>query len=638
MNQGESIIISAEALKSLREMRYNPSRNITASRLGTILDAYEYGEIREGAMLFEQIAERDDTLKSVKPKREKSVSGLVPVYEVSRNGGALGEEQADVLQNFWGSVRATNAYDRNVSGGLRLLIQQIMLAVSYRYACHHIVWSPRATGLTATFEYVPLWMFENKTGRLRFLKNPYDVNGQDMEPGEWMVTAGEGLMIACSIGWLAKRETYNDWLIFSSRFSTPGVLGRTTHAKGTPEGEAMKQAVQMFGRDLKAVVYGDNGTIKDPIQLVQADGSPNGQPMPALIERVDRKFAALYRGADLGTMSAGSGEGSGASLQGDEALILLDDDRALVEEKIAEISKMVLEWHYGGDVEILASVKLKTREEIKVASDQSAVSSGGKKKDAQKQDERLDAENAVVKKDDDLESLSELLRDGFADVAAVLEEALKATGDERTRLLQEAAAMLPDQIVDDALDAEVTRLLTAAFLGEDQESEEVENGDFKGHPFRGNQWSKRPKGTGKPKKAKRLSKISEVLNAAFDDPDNRDFTDYQQLGVKEIAAIEARAGRVPAEVGSLENVHRTLEAEKAMKILEKHSNDRYPVTEQDFEALPIYLAAPDKQEWQIKSGKTPRLVSTIRRGRDLLIIEEVQTGNQRLTVLSMYRP
>ena len=456
----------------MREMRYNPTRNITATRLGAMLDAYEYGEIREGAMLFEQVAERDDTLKSVKPKREKSVSGLVPVYEVSPDGGALGEEQSDVLRNFWGSVRATNAYDRNVSGGLRLLIQQIMLAVSFRYACHHIVWSPRASGLTATFEYVPLWMFENKTGRLRFLKNLYDVNGQDMEPGEWMVTAGEGLMIACSIGWLAKRETYNDWLIFSSRFSTPGVLGRTTHAKGTPEGEAMKNAVQMFGRDLKAVVYGDNGTIKDPIQLVQADGSPNGQPMPALIERVDRKFAALYRGADLGTMSAGSGEGSGASLQADEAMILLEDDRALVEEKLAEISRMVLEWHYGGDVEILASVKLKTREEMAEAKAQvsgvRSQGSGGKGQESVEDElkkARMETANAEVQKEDELESLSELLRDGFGDVAAVIEEALNATGDERTRLLQEAAAMLPDHIVDDAFDAEVTRLLTAAFLG-----------------------------------------------------------------------------------------------------------------------------------------------------------------------------
>lgn len=177
---------------------------------------------------------------------------------------------------------------------------------------------------------------------------------------------------------------------------------------------------------------------------------------------------------------------------------------------------------------------------------------------------------------------------------------------------------------------------TSAFLGDC--AEEVENGDLPGHPFRGNQWGNRPKGTGKPKRPRAVGKISEVLDAAYADPDNRDFTDFQKLGVKEIAGIVARAGRPPTGVESLAGYHRTLEAEKAMKILRKHASDKYPVTEEDFHSLPSYLAAPAEQKWEAKQGQTPKLVSTIRRGRDLLIVEEVQTGNQRLTVLSMYRP
>jgi hypothetical protein len=472
MNQGESIIISAEALKTLRETRHNPGRNITATRLANMLEAFEYGDIRECAMLWEQIAERDDTVKCVKPKREKSVSGLIPVYEPAKNSGALGVEQAEVLEKFWGRVRATNAYDRNVSGGLRLLIQQIMTAVSYRYAVHHIVWSPRRDGLSATFEYVPLWLFENKTGKLRFLRNPFNVNGENMEPGEWLVTAGEGLMIAVSIGWLAKRDTYNDWLIFSSRFSTPGILGRTRAAQDSPEGRAMKQAVMAFGRELKAVCYGDDGTIKDPIQIIQADGTPTGQPMPSLIERIDRKFSALYRGNDLGTMSAGSGEGTGASLQGEETDILLEDDIAMCEEKLAEVSRMVLEWYYGSDVEVLAAVKLKPRSEVQ--SDQSSVSrvKTDRTRGVEKTTVRTEAANAdEVSSDDGMETLRELMNAGFADVAELIDKALQATGAERERLLQEAMALLPDKVGDDTLDDAVTELLTKAFLGEDDEDD-----------------------------------------------------------------------------------------------------------------------------------------------------------------------
>ena len=473
MNQGESIIISAEALKTLRETRYNPGRNITASKLASILEAFEYGDIRESAMLWEQIAERDDTVKCVKPKREKSVSALIPVYEATEDSGEAGEAQREVLKKFWSNVRATNAYDRNVSGGLRLLIQQWMTAVSFRYAVHHIVWSPRRDGLTATFEYVPLWLFENKTGKLRFLRNPFNVNGEDMEPGEWLVTAGEGLMIAVSIGWLAKRDTYNDWLIFSSRFSTPGILGRTRAAQDSPEGRAMKQAVMAFGRELKAVCYGDDGSIKDPIQIIQADGTPTGQPMPSLIERIDRKFSALYRGNDLGTMSAGNGEGTGASLQGEETDILLDDDIAMCEEKLAEVSRMVLEWHFGEGTEVLASVKLKSKKEVAEAKAQ--VSGVRSQESAPKKEELENAEkvpsdqSAVISGSEELVAL---LQDGYADVAALIEKALKATGTERDDLLQEAMALLPDMIGNDEMDDAVTKLLTRAFLGE---GEEVEN-------------------------------------------------------------------------------------------------------------------------------------------------------------------
>jgi hypothetical protein len=461
MNQGESIIISAEALKTLRETRYNPTRYITATKLASMIDAFAYGDIREAALLWERIAETDDTIKSVKPKREKSVSGLTAVYEAKKGSGAAGDEQKAILETFWSSVRATDAYDRNISGGLRLLIQQWMYSASYRYAVHHIVWSPRRDGLTATFEHVPLWLFENKTGKLRFLRDPFKINGEDMEPGEWLVTSGEGLMVAVSIGWLAKRETYNDWLIFSSRFSTPGVLGRTSAAQDSAEGKAMKAAVQAFGRDLKAVVYGDDGSIKDPIQLVQADGTPTGQPMPALIERIDRKFAALYRGSDLSTMSSGNGEGAGASLQGDEADILLADDVALCEEKFAEVSKMVLEWNFGSDVPILASVKLKKRSELDVVTAEPTAPTSPA---------RPAIANAVVpeKKDESAEALLDLVKAGFADVAALIERALTASGDERNALLLEAAALLPDQLENTDLDDSISELLTNAFLSEKQ--------------------------------------------------------------------------------------------------------------------------------------------------------------------------
>ncbi len=80
--------------------------------------------------------------------------------------------------------------------------------------------------------------------------------------------------------------------------------------------------------------------------------------MPAVIERVDRRIAALYRGADLRPMSAGAGDGTGASLQEKETDILRRDDAETIAETLAEVSRLVIEWHFGNGVMPLARVEL----------------------------------------------------------------------------------------------------------------------------------------------------------------------------------------------------------------------------------------------------------------------------------------
>lgn len=676
MTPNDPIVTSAEAVRIWRQQRYNPIRSATPASLARALEAFEIGDLREAALLFESIAERDDTLMSVKPKREKEVSQLDKQVMAIPGSGAEGEAHKEILEDFWNNVAAINAYDRNQKGKFRRLVKQMMTSVSFRYAAHHIVWSVRNGKLRATFEFVPLWLFENRTGTLRYLENPWATEGKILEDGEWLVTAGDGLMIACSIGWSAKRNAFNDWLIFSAKFSVPGTLGRTSAAKDSPEGKAMHEAVRTFGHDWAGVIYGDDGTHDEPIKIIQAAGNPSGMPMPAVVERVDRKFAALYRGADLSTMSAGSGDGSGASLQGREGDILLADDAETINETLEEISKKVIEWHFGYGVEPLAKLELivpKREDTTSLVTDACSLADRGarvstsalldrlslqtasedadvlgaaaaapKTQEGKTQDARQEVVNAMDSQPSTQDPLLLEIRAALSADLQPLGEALAGAleaGDlpAMQAALRKISKGMPELAGEsDHLAAVLAGQFANAFLGEGVE--EVVNGDLPGHPFLGNQWGNRPKGTGKPKRARAVGKISEVLDAAYADPDNRDFTDFQKLGVKEIAGIEARAGRPPTGVESLTGYHRTLEAEKAMKILSKHAGDKYPVTEEDFHSLPNYLASPTAQKWETKAGQTPRLVSTIRRGRDLLIVEEVQTGNQRLTVLSMYRP
>ena len=331
----------AEAIRPSRRGRWNSLRSLTPLTLTTALDAFEFGDLHSFAVLAETVAERDDTIKGVKPKREKAIAArartwiVIPADE-SREAKA---HQA-VLTDFWKTARAGNAYDRNERGGLAQIIRRMMGAVSFRYAVHHIVWSSKGGKIRATFEFVPLWFFENKTGCLRFVATGTGgQDGEELAEGEWMITVGDGLMIAALISYLAKRYSLQDWLAFSEKFSMPGTLGITPHGKDTEEGRAMKAAIESFSQDWSAVLYGTEPSDKDPIRLIQPDGNPAAMPMPALIERIDQRLAGMWRGADLSSMSSTSGEGRGASLQQKEKAILEADDCEMIAETLRGVER-----------------------------------------------------------------------------------------------------------------------------------------------------------------------------------------------------------------------------------------------------------------------------------------------------------
>jgi phage gp29-like protein len=348
----------AEAVRFGRRTRFNPLATLTPGSLTRALESFDRGDLREAALLWEAIANRDDTIPGVKVKREKSVAHK-RLETVAVEKSRTAEKHREVLTDFWANARYVSAWDRSDAGGVKKLIRSMQAAVSYRYAMHHIVWRPSKDGLRATFEAVPLWFFECREARMRFLPMGYGYDGIELDPSEWLISYGDGLMFASSIGYYCKRATLQDWLRFSEKFAMPGVLGKTSAAQGTPEGDAMRDATLTFGNEWAAVLYGHDGsTGAAGIELIQANGNPAAMPMPALIERVDRKIAALYRGADLSTMSAGGGEGSGASLQGEETDILERADAAERSEELQRVERTVIEWHFGRGVEPLAHTSL----------------------------------------------------------------------------------------------------------------------------------------------------------------------------------------------------------------------------------------------------------------------------------------
>ena len=162
-----------------------------------------------------------------------------------------------------------------------------------------------------------------------------------------MVTVADGLGEALAICYMFKRLAVQDWLAFSEKFSVPGVLGRTAAKAGTPEGDAMRDSVLAYASEWQGVVYGDDGSIKDPIQVIQTPGG-GSLPQQELAGYMDRMISALVRGSDLSTLSQANSQG--ASVQAGETSALLEDDCALMSETLqTHLDRAVIKMVHGDD-------------------------------------------------------------------------------------------------------------------------------------------------------------------------------------------------------------------------------------------------------------------------------------------------
>jgi phage gp29-like protein len=247
--------------------------------------------------------------------------------------------------------------------------------------------------MKARATFVPSYFFENMDGELKFL--PYDLAyyGQPLEKGKWMVTVGPGLMLPSAIAYMYKRLSLTDWVGYSEKFGSPGIIAKTESAKDSAQWEEMVDALDQLANEFSAVIgkndeitsidYGQSGTI----------------PYPQMIERMDRALASIWRGADLSTISAGAGSGQGASLQEQESDVLEQSDAQIITETLNEtLDRAVIRWQFGDEtpaafIKIIIPAKRDMAIEINV--DKHLLESGVKlsKRDALERYSRVEAES-----------------------------------------------------------------------------------------------------------------------------------------------------------------------------------------------------------------------------------------------------
>ena len=350
--------VSAWVAMYAKRSRFNPIRQLTPEYLARTIDAFQNGYLREFALMADAIKHRDPIIQVCLRKREKGVArhGIKVIIKdgLPEELKAEADRHQAALQYFYDNCHAKHVLEQDQVGGARLLIKQMMEAQYYRYAVHEIVWRPSIdaiTGeprLTADFNFVPLWFFESTVGHLRFIRRYFgSIMGDELEPGQWLVTVGDGMAEALACAFMMKRLASNDWLSFSERFGTPGLLGKTKAAKDSPGWKQMEADLAVFAQGWTAVTNADNS-----VELVQATGATGANTtFEAFIQYLDKAIATLVRGADLSTISSGKQtQGRGASLQGDETELLEQDDAVLITETLHKVDEQIVSQLFGTNV------------------------------------------------------------------------------------------------------------------------------------------------------------------------------------------------------------------------------------------------------------------------------------------------
>lgn len=328
-------------------------RELTPERLARALDEFSLGYLREAALIWQKVRDRDDTALPVIEKRELDAALLDwEILPLDDSPEAATDKQA--LEYAYNGLVATDALDQQKRGGVATLIKQMMHAVGHKYATHELVWKPEGE-LTAEFRFTPLQFFENTTGRLRFLPTEYAVTGEDLDEGGWMITCGPGLMEATSIARLFKQMPLKAWLVFCDKAGMPGLHGETDAAEGSDQWNKFRDALASFGEDW-ALVTSRNAKI-NTIDLKQGGQLPH----PLLVDRMDRAIARIWRGNDLGTMSQ-SGAAVGSNPQESETEIFAAADALIISETLNYyFDRWVIRYRFGREPKAYFQLKPRTK-------------------------------------------------------------------------------------------------------------------------------------------------------------------------------------------------------------------------------------------------------------------------------------
>lgn len=318
-----------------------------------MIDQFDAGYLRQAALTWTEMIERDDKLAVAVPKMLDGVSErewkVLIGDEVPDAQRAAAEAHRDCLNRFYSRLSYENAVERNETGGIKMVIRRAMEAFLYRYSVQRIIWKPEASGLTATIRYTPLALWENTTGELRWAGIAGGTGTALHDPENWLIAVSDRCLAkALSICYMMKRLPMQDAINFCQRFGMPAVHGETNATQGTAEWDEFQAALNSFANDLTIVT-----SLGSKINVMPTSAADGEAVFGWIIEMMNRAMVTLCVGSDLATMSRENG--TGASLQDKDADALQRKFCGFISELFQrQLDRRVIEDQFGVGVEPLA--------------------------------------------------------------------------------------------------------------------------------------------------------------------------------------------------------------------------------------------------------------------------------------------
>lgn len=318
-------IISTERVERAIMARYSPLPELTMPILASYLNQFRFGELRQAARTWEIMLERDGDLAVPAEKLFSDIARLP--WDIEReDDSAEADQDYELLKYFYTHLTATSVLEQDETGGINLLLRQLMSAHAYKYSAHEILLrinNAAKREITAEFRHAPVWFFGARRGRLEYLRRDGEIYGEPLERGKWLAAVGRGMMRQCSIAYFTKWGPLSDWMFFAKRFGMPGIHGETTAQEGSDEWNKFEAALLGF---VNGWIMQTSGMGSCKVNLIEASKGGSGTlPFADLVERADRVYARCFRGGDLSTQSRSGGDVAGANPQEGEKDIVLED-------------------------------------------------------------------------------------------------------------------------------------------------------------------------------------------------------------------------------------------------------------------------------------------------------------------------